>query len=142
RLADDVAHRHKTPIAAVTRVVAIVTHDKELAFRHNGWPPAFQWIVYRRVMHRVWFRYRLRIYIQHTILYLKTVTAKSGHTLEESFLYILWVAEDDNIAATDGLQHGQAPMDERNLRSIEQLVHKKMIAHQDGAFHGRRGHHG
>src|SRR5579864_3617885 len=124
RLANDVAHRDETPITAVTGVVAIITHYKELAFRHNGWPPAFQRIMHRRMMHRVWLLYRLGVHVEHAILNFQPIAAKSRNTLEESFRNVFRVAENDNIAAMDGLEHGQAPMDQRNLRSIKELVHK------------------
>src|ERR1043165_9639269 len=41
----------------------------------------------------------------------------------------------------DGLERRKPPVDQRNFRPIEQLVHEEMIADQDSTFHRRRGHH-
>src|ERR1043165_461970 len=126
RLANHVAGRHKAPITAVAGIVAIIAHNKQLAFGHNGRPPALCRTVHWRVVHSVGFVHRLRIYVKHAIADLQAIASHRCHALEKSLRWVLGITKDDDVSAMSAPERGQPPMDQWYFRPIEQLVHEKM----------------
>src|SRR4051812_12966906 len=80
------------------------------------------------------------VHVNRAVTNLDFVTADRDHALYEAKAGVTWILKDDDLAALRFLQHRQPPASERNPGPVQPLVQKQMIAHQDGAFHRRRGH--
>ena len=138
--ADDILNRNKSPVAAVTGVIAIVAQHEQLALWHHDGRHLLVARSEWSAVHCIRLSHRMRVDVEHSVADLQAVAAHPGHPLQVSFRGILRIQESNDVSPPDRLQRGQALVQQRNLRAVEKLVQKKMIAYQDGAFHGSGGH--
>src|SRR5437763_16696941 len=81
------------------------------------------------------------VHIDDVIVDLNQITANGDRTFQKNLRGVERIVEGNDLSAWHSLQSRQPPVGKRNLWPIKRLVPEKMVAHQDRALHGSRGHH-
>ncbi len=161
RFADDILTRHKAPVTAVERRVAIIPHGEIAARRHHnlaaldvvlehGLSPfvlgkirlageivAIGIDVFR-LMDLVWLLQLVAVEEHVLVLETDMVARDSHHALHEGLLDVDGIAEYDDVPAFHVLV-GENILADRPSRRVGQLVDQQVVADQQRIFHRSGG---
>jgi hypothetical protein len=110
---------NETPASAIVARISVVTQNKILAGRHNCFPERLVVLEFR---FQIWLRNPNSIHVHNAVPDLYLIPGNTQDSLDERFVAVLGIPEDDDISSSDIFEPVNKAIDEYPL-----LVHQARL---------------